>query len=742
VGGASGFRERKTCKVPNRASLLGYRRGYSDFAYGLSHLATTTSLMEARVTTATRRLRRTGVATLAATLTAGVALIATATNSFAAELAVSTAVGSTAATTLNPGTTAQATGDLNIGLPNNFHIGDTLTVQLGGAGAGSCGVTNGTVGYASVPTVTASGPFTAAFGPTAGSATDTTPTFTAVLQSSAGACTVAGIHDQLLITLTNSSTLGVATDNYTLAVTGTKVNVGSADPTGPLTERPGTSTAQTVATVTNTKATIAEIPVAPGTSTGNAISPLVLSEVTAGAFLPAGVATTVTLTLTGVGAAKFTNAVTPTITVPAGYSVTPAATTASATYTFTVTAPATAVAATVTVTGLTVDLTGAVAGSVKINATTPAIGPAPAGIGGGALTAIGVLASNRTGGTDRYATAAQLFLSGGYAGGTNNVAVIASGANYPDALSANYLAAGLNAGAGTRVLLTDPNVLPQSTTQALITAGIKTVYIVGGTAAVSANVSNAIAAMHVLNNNANAFINVIRVSGSDRYATNNQVDLFNGAVAGVNTAIVAVGSNFADALSVSPAVVVKKFPLVLTDGAALSASAQSTLVNLGIKNVIIAGGTSAVSAATEASIKALGITIAYRIAGADRTLTAQMVATYETTATGTAAFAATTSYAALNGLGFSTAAVDVARGDGFADALAAGTVAGAVVTAIVPPVVTAAIPILLTGDPNTLGAGIPAYLSGKAGVLGTVTILGLTSAVSVATTNAVIASIS
>ena len=52
----------------------------------------------------------------------------------------------------------------------------------------------------------------------------------------------------------------------------------------------------------------------------------------------------------------------------------------------------------------------------------------------------------RTGGLDRYATAALLFTGGGYLGGTNNIAVIASGANFPDALSANYLAAGLEAG--------------------------------------------------------------------------------------------------------------------------------------------------------------------------------------------------------------------------------------------------------------------------------------------------------
>ena len=371
-------------------------------------------------------------------------------------------------------------------------------------------------------------------------------------------------------------------------------------------------------------------------------------------------------------------------------------------------------------------------GSVKINATTTGV---PAGIGGGPQAAIGVLTQSRMGGTDRYATAAQLFLQNSFVGGGAHVAVLASGANYPDALSANYLAAGLNGGAGTRVLLTDPNVLPQPTSQALITSGITTVYIVGGPAAVSTNVSNAIAAMHVSNNNANAFINVIRVAGADRYATNNQVDLFNGATVGVNTAIVAVGSNFADALAVAPVVVTKKFPLVLTNGPSLSASAQSTLVNLGIKNVIIVGGTSAVSAATEASIKALGITIAYRIAGADRTQTAASIATYETTGTGTAAFAATTSYAALNGLGLNIAQVYVARGDGFADALAAGTVAGGVGGSTIGA-------ILLTGDPSTLGAGIPAYLGGKAANVTTLTVLGLTSAVTVATANAAVASLS
>ncbi len=460
--------------------------------------------------------------------------------------------------------------------------------------------------------MTASGPFTNPFDTPVGSVTDTsfvTPTFTVALQSSAGACTTAGVKDQALITFTNSSA-GTGSDNIQLVVGGQKVNVGSAVTPYAVTETTAVSSGTApvagvvVANVTNTKSSLTEVSAAPS-STGVALSTLTLSEVTAGAVLVTG-PNTITLTLLP-ATAHFTGAVTPTITVPTGYTTTnPVTVAGSNVYTFVVTAPATTVAATVTVAGLQVDVpatTGIITLTAAKGATTI----------GSVQNAIGVLNQSRIGGTDRYATAAQLFLSGSFTGGFNKVAVIASGANYPDALSANYLAAGLNGGSGTRVLLTDPNVLPQPTSQALITGGIATVYVVGGTAAVSTNVSNAIAAMHVSNNNANAFINVIRVAGADRYATNNQVDLFNGAVAGVNTAIVAVGSNFADALSVAPAVVSKKFPLVLTNGPSLSAAAQSTLVNLGIKNVVIVGGTSAVSAATEASIKALGITIAYRL---------------------------------------------------------------------------------------------------------------------------------
>jgi len=195
-------------------------------------------------------------------------------------------------------------------------------------------------------------------------------------------------------------------------------------------------------------------------------------------------------------------------------------------------------------------------------------------------------------------------------------------------------------------------------------------------------------------------------------------------------AVVATGQNFADALAVGPAVYNKSLPLVLTGTGSLDANAQSTLVNLGIHSVIIVGGTSAISAAVETAIKALpGVTIAYRIAGADRTLTASQIATWETQT-----LPATTAYAALGSLGFpftTTSVADLGRGDGFADALSAGAVAG-----------TQAQVILLTADPNNLGAGAPAYLS-AAGLthVGSLIALGLTGAISVATFNAAVAAL-
>ena len=78
------------------------------------------------MTTATRRLRRTGVAGFAATVTAGAMLIATGGSAFAA---LGTIVNRTdpanAATTVFPGAAAAAAGGYQLDTTNSFAIGDT-----------------------------------------------------------------------------------------------------------------------------------------------------------------------------------------------------------------------------------------------------------------------------------------------------------------------------------------------------------------------------------------------------------------------------------------------------------------------------------------------------------------------------------------------------------------------------------------------------------------------------------------
>jgi putative cell wall-binding protein len=330
----------------------------------------------------------------------------------------------------------------------------------------------------------------------------------------------------------------------------------------------------------------------------------------------------------------------------------------------------------------------------------------------GAVGVATVVTQTRIGGTDRYSTASKLFDTDFSAAST---VVLTSGTNYPDALSASYLAGQL----GTGVLTTDPNTLPAATRGELLTRGIATVYIIGGTEAVSADVAEQVAGFHVSNNADEPLINVVRIAGADRYATNNLVDSYSRSA--MTTAIVATGENFADALAVGPAVYQTGYPLILTPGATLSASAKATIKTLGITHAVIVGGTSAISTAVETELNAAGVSVDYRIAGAERTDTAAQVAAWET-----GGLAGHDIYPALGGLGFSgTNLVNIARGDSFADALAASSIAGFDENVIV-----------LTSSPSALGAGIPEYFGGRAGTTTTVRALGETSAIFATTLDA------
>jgi len=598
-------------------------------------------------------------------------------------------------------------GALSLEFANSWTTGATQTFTVGTNDCSTAAGIAAAVEFAALPTVVVSDP-----APT-NSATDTAPILTpGVLGSSNATCATAGIQDRVTLTQALPST-GVATDTYKVDLSVITYNVGATTPKGNISVATAGSFKASgsvvnavipIASFTNT-AKVAALPSAAGVTLGTQT----FDETTAGAFFPAGSTTTVVLTLS---AGVLTAGVTPTVTVPAGYTKTNPVTVAPGTYTFTVTAPAAAVVATVTVSGLTI--TGpAAAQTVTLDALVGAKDVT-------AVPVVNVVAYDaRTGGTDRYATSVALFKSFGNV----NDAVLSSGVNFPDALSANYLAGRL----GTGTLLTTPNTLPTVVRQAIFAAGVKTVYITGETGAVSQAVQDQVEAMHVGNVPTAALITVVRLGGANRYATNKLVNEFNFPTPAnlKNTVLLATGKNFADALTAGPIASNKLFPLILTQGVTLGASETTQLSDFNPTNVVIAGGTGVVSQAIEDSLKTQGYKV-LRLAGVDRTLTAAKVATWATDGIDDSLGHTGTGINAPQGFDSTTAYITT--GSNFADALSAGPVAGAANHVIMP-----------SNSATSLGSGIPLYLGSKtvgttAGhtQVGTLHALGLTGAVSAA----------
>jgi putative cell wall-binding protein len=185
-------------------------------------------------------------------------------------------------------------------------------------------------------------------------------------------------------------------------------------------------------------------------------------------------------------------------------------------------------------------------------------------------------------GADRYETAAMV-AAAAYPIGADGV-VVASGANFPDALSASTLA-------GVKdypIILTEPGRLTEASANAIAALkGHRAVFeiiVVGGESAVSEDAASALAGYGSVN----------RFYGEDRYKTNLAVyQALAGTGMDASVAILATGANFPDALSISPLAAAKKMPIVLCDGKALASEQSAQLA--GASQVIIVGGSGAVS---------------------------------------------------------------------------------------------------------------------------------------------------
>lgn len=250
--------------------------------------------------------------------------------------------------------------------------------------------------------------------------------------------------------------------------------------------------------------------------------------------------------------------------------------------------------------------------------------------------------TGRLAGADRYATSAAV--SAQYPAGVP-VAYVASGANYPDALSAAPAAARQ----GGPLLLTAPSSVPASIVAELKRLKPQRIVVVGGAGAVSDRAYRTLAGLAP---------SIRRDAGRDRYETS-RIVIDRAFPAGSTTlAYVATGRDFPDALSAAAAAGAVGAPVILVDGrgSGVDAATRNLLTRLGVSRVVIAGGTGVVGSAVASALRAApSVRTVTRLGGADRYATA----------------------AAINRDAFPTATrAFIAVGTGFADALSGAALAG------------------------------------------------------------------
>jgi len=272
----------------------------------------------------------------------------------------------------------------------------------------------------------------------------------------------------------------------------------------------------------------------------------------------------------------------------------------------------------------------------------------------------------RLAGANRFETAVEVSQKAFPAGA--NTVFVANGLNFPDALAAGPAAGYL----GGSLLLTSPTALPDVVRDEIIRLEPDTIYIVGGTGAVSASVEAALDAIVIPGPTQPT---VVRLSGPNRYLTGAAIvdEVWDGVT--VPEVFIATGRNYPDALSAGAVAAGEGIPVILVDGAqaTVPASTLALITALNPSQITIAGGTGAVSASIMNQLNTVFVAAdVRRLAGSNR---------YETSA-------------AISSDAYPTSeSVIFATGANFPDALAAAALAG-----------RAAAPLYLT-PPNCASAG-------------------------------------
>jgi len=246
----------------------------------------------------------------------------------------------------------------------------------------------------------------------------------------------------------------------------------------------------------------------------------------------------------------------------------------------------------------------------------------------------------RISGTNRYQTATEVSKENWT---NSNCVVIATGEDFPDTLAGASLAKAYD----SPLLLVTKDLLPSETIAEINRLGATEAIVLGGEGAISSSVCSQIQSQTLVNV-------IIRIGGENRHDTAKEIALKLKEKLGTqmsNTAVIATGENFPDALAVSGFAGYKNMPILLVGKDAISDETLSAISSLGITSSIVVGGTGVISDAVKSNLPS-----STRLSGENRYQTAKEIA----------------EYAASYGMSWQT--TYIATGTNFPDALSCGAV--------------------------------------------------------------------
>ncbi|MHB1342412.1 MAG: cell wall-binding repeat-containing protein [Coriobacteriia bacterium] len=281
-------------------------------------------------------------------------------------------------------------------------------------------------------------------------------------------------------------------------------------------------------------------------------------------------------------------------------------------------------------------------------------------------------------GASRYETAIAVSKQG-YPSGAPAL-VLATGANFPDALCAAPLATALG---GPMLLVPSASSLDAKALAEINRLHPSTIVIVGAGGAVSSGIEAQVRAL-------SWGPSVTRIAGGDRFATAALVaDAVKAKTGSGAKVVVANGMTYADALSVAPLAAAKGWPILLTNATTLPAQTGAAITRLGATSCVVIGGTGVVSPGVMAQLPG-----ATRKGGTDRYDTCAVIA----------------DYAVTNGMSFATVGTTV--GNNFPDALAAG------------PLLAKLGGVLMLTPPNAVSSPMTARLTAHKADVDTLVVIG------------------